>query len=251
MTAVQVNHGLEVDPQLVTVERVAQVCFHLEPLERTRLHARIEHGMPRSAVRLGPIQRQVGVAQDAIWANAAGRVRGDADAGADEHFAAFHHDRQSQRLGDPLGDLDGLLLVDDVLEQHREFVATEARGGVAGAQACIDAVGHLDQQRVARGVAQAVVDYLEAVQVEEQHRHLPALSLRARQGVSEPIAQQGAIGQAGQRVGEGQATELALECLALGDVAAGGDDAFDRSTKVAPRSSSGVWPQTDCAAGLA
>ena len=56
------------------------------------------------------------------------------------------------------------------VEQHGELVAAEPRHGVPGAQRGRDAAGERDQQVVADGVAEAVVDELEAVDVEEQDR---------------------------------------------------------------------------------
>ena len=54
-----------------------------------------------------------------------------------------------------------------VLEQHRELVAAEAGGGVAGAQAAPEPVGHDAEQLVAGAVAEAVVHGLEVVEVDE------------------------------------------------------------------------------------
>ena len=53
-----------------------------------------------------------------------------------------------------------------------------------------------------------VVDDLEVVQVEEQHRHLAAA---AREGVPKPVYEQHAVGEAGERVVERLVLELLLE----------------------------------------
>jgi hypothetical protein len=59
---------------------------------------------------------------------------------------------------------------------HRELVAAQAGHGVALAHAAAQALGGHAQQGVAQRVAQGVVDGLEAVQVDEVHRHLVALA---------------------------------------------------------------------------
>ena len=65
----------------------------------------------------------------------------------------------------------------------------------------------VDEQLVAGAVAEAVVDDLEAVEVEEQHGDArPALG--ARQGLREPVDEERPVGQAGERVVEGLAGEL-------------------------------------------
>jgi hypothetical protein len=66
-------------------------------------------------------------------------------------------------------------------------------------------------------VAQAVVDVLEVVQVDEQDGQVARG--RAGQGVLDPLGEQGPVGQAGQPVVERLVDELGLELLAVRDVA--------------------------------
>ena len=69
----------------------------------------------------------------------------------------------------------------DVVEQDRELVAAEPGDRVAGPQvAASSRRAKRDQQLVADGVAEAVVDELEAVEVEEQHGAAVAGSRSAR-----------------------------------------------------------------------
>ena len=114
------------------------------------------------------------------------------------------------------------------LEQQRELVAAEARERVARADdlaakrsaTCL-------QQLVAGVVAEAVVDLLEPVEVDEQHREDAPGALRARERLVEPVAEQGAVGEAGEPVVERLARQLLLEPDALGDVAGVEHDAAD------------------------
>ena len=85
-------------------------------------------------------------------------------------------------------------------EQHDdEFVAAHARHGVAVAHAGDQALGHVLQHAVAGGVAERVVDFLEVVEVDEQHRHLRVQALAVRGRLAHAVDQQQAVGQAGQR----------------------------------------------------
>ena len=59
-------------------------------------------------------------------------------------------------------------------QDDREFVAAEPGHDVGFAGAAADDAGRLDQRLAARQMAVAVVDLLEAVQVEEQQRQRPA-----------------------------------------------------------------------------
>ena len=190
----QVDHGLEIHPQLVAVQRMPQVRLDLQPLDRARLHAGVEHRVAGAPVRLGAVQRQIRVAQHGFRSIRERAAERDADAGAHKHFAPVEHHWQAQRLGDPLGDFLCLAFVDDVLDEHGELVATKSCGGVTGPQAQVDPVGHFDQQRVSKRVAQAVIHHFEAVQIEKQHRHLTLLTSRAFERVRQPVEQQRSIG---------------------------------------------------------
>ena len=64
-------------------------------------------------------------------------------------------------------------------------------------------------------MAQAVVDHLEAVQVDEQHGQLLAQAIAARDAVGDPIEKQSAVGQASQRVVKRAVAQLLLEHFAL------------------------------------
>jgi hypothetical protein len=132
---------------------------------------------------------------------------------------AVDHERPRQPLEDPLGHCGNLLVVAGVLDEHGELVPAEAGHGVAGPHAGVEPLGHLDQEPVAGGVAQAVVDLLEAVQVQEQHGHRGCFPPAPFEGVVDPVLEQGPVGQRGQVVVEGLVGQLVLELAALGDVA--------------------------------
>ena len=97
---------------------------------------------------------------------------GDPAADADADVAALAGDveRLAERRAQPAGGHRRLRLVGDAGAEDRELVAAEARDQVALADRAAQALGDLDQQPVAGLVAEAVVDDLEVVEVEEQHR---------------------------------------------------------------------------------
>ena len=73
-------------------------------------------------------------------------------------------------------------------------------------------LGHVAQQRVALGVAEGVVDFLEAVQVQEQHCQQRALAAQAggglRDGAGQRVHELAAVGQAGQVIVRGLVAQL-------------------------------------------
>ncbi len=79
-------------------------------------------------------------------------------------------------------ELRHLLLALDRRQQQQEFVAGDARQHVGVAQLAPEALGELDQQLVADGMAVIVVDVLEIVDVEEGERELVARRRAAAAG---------------------------------------------------------------------
>ena len=131
--------------------------------------------------------------------------------------------RQVERLGqlalDAVRHPGRVAGVADVVHQDRELVAAEPRHRVAGPHAPLDAPGDGPEQLVADAVAEAVVDDLEPVEVDEQHREaVLGAPLGAAEGAAEQVGEQRAVGEAGQGVVEGVVEQLLLRQLALGDV---------------------------------
>jgi hypothetical protein len=70
---------------------------------------------------------------------------------------------------DPLRDLLGAVVV-GIGHEHDELVTAVARNDVAGADVVLDRRGDVAQNAVAVGVSVPIVDRLELVEVEHQHR---------------------------------------------------------------------------------
>ena len=96
--------------------------------------------------------------------------QGDADADGEEDVAALDMERPAQVFEQPFGNRHGVFGVLHVFEQHHELVAAEPAEDVVGSQQRAQPLGESDQHLVARRVAEAVVDDLEVVQVEEHDR---------------------------------------------------------------------------------
>ena len=74
---------------------------------------------------------------------------------------------------------------------------------------------HLAQEAVARGLAEGLVDRLEAVDVHEHDRKCLVLAAEARQRVREPVTEAGPVGQTREVVVARHVRRAALEALAL------------------------------------
>ena len=103
-------------------------------------------------------------------------------------------------------------------EDHAELVAAEPADDVGVAQARAQQGRDRAEQLVAGGVAVAVVDVGEVVDVERQQRGGVAVALRVADDPLELLAEAPAVVQARERVVVGEPAQLALEALAIGDV---------------------------------
>ena len=115
----------------------------------------------------------------------------------------------------------------DVGDEDRELVAAHARDGVLLAEHRLQTRRDHPQQLVAEGVAERVVDELERIEVEEHHRHRRAGAARVRERHRQSVAEERAVGKAGEGVVVRLVLDLRLGEVALGDVAADGDDLDD------------------------
>ena len=136
----------------------------------------------------------------------------------DDDRPAVELDRPAQLGGQSLGGVGRVGDARDRFEEDRELVAALASGDVAGPDRAAQAMGDLDEEPVAGPVAERVVDDLEVVEVEEQHRDVRAAPPAALERPFEVLAEEDAVGQPGQRVVEGVVEELRLEPLVVGRV---------------------------------
>ena len=224
----QADDRLVEELELIGRQRALQVGAQLQALQHALVHLGLEEAVAALAVALGDVHRRVGVADQLVGVGHAvlGGDR-DAEAAAQRELLVGGGQRRADGLHDALGGVGRLLDALDVLQQDGELIAAEARGGVAGADRQRQALGHLAKHVVARGVAERVVDDLEVVEVDEDDPDAARLAAAARDRVADALDEQRAVGQAGDRVVERLVGELALEGLALADVARVEDDAAD------------------------
>ena len=134
-----------------------------------------------------------------------------------ETSARAQRERVLERVEHALGQRQRLAVALDVLGEDHELVAAEARDRVAVAHQLGQPLGDGDQQPVADVVSEVVVDRLELVEVDEQHRHDAVAAVQARERLARAVHQQQAVGQARERIVQ----RLALEPHAVGDVLGG------------------------------
>ncbi len=126
LARVQSHDGLVLDGELVAGDRALEVRLELETVAHGQVHARLEQRPAAAAVLLGPVHRQVGVAQEV--GRLARRAPGerDPDARTDEDPVALDGERVPEPLDDLLGRFGRRLQRAVLLEEHGELVAAEA-----------------------------------------------------------------------------------------------------------------------------
>src|SRR6266536_119647 len=199
-------------------------------------------GRPAAAVALGPVHGRVSGHHQLGRVAAIGGEDGNADAETDRPHLA----RDLERLLHRLQQLDrGGLGAGPVLlgEDHREFVPAEPGQGVGVAERALQAVGEAAQDLVAGLVAELVVDRLEAIEVEDQHRQPAAPAPGAAHRLVEAVVEEAAVGKAGEGVVGGAVEEVELMALAVVDVFDHGNEVVDGAVHVMDRAHGQAAPE--------
>ncbi len=139
----------------------------------------------------------------------------DADSGTDVVLLAGDDERPLERLDQAPGDGEGGIGGFEVVAEQRELVAAEASQRLGGAQRDLQPAGHRREQLVTGGVAEGVVDRLEVVEVDEEDGDRLVAAHQPGEGVLQPIEEQDAVGQAGERVVQRAMLGLALGARAV------------------------------------
>ena len=214
----QVDLGLVEQHKLPARIRLAQplqllaVGLHLPVVDG------VEHHMAVLARFLGQVHGLVGVAQQGVGIGGILRKQRQAQAGGGVDLRTIHQHRGGdggQRLAGQR--VAGIGAVQIGKQQHK-LIATQPRQRVIAAQHALEAFGHLHQQLVAHGVAVRVIHRLETVQIDVGHGQSPPGALRPGQRLIQPVAQQAAVGQAGEDVVVGHLVQGRFMGLELADV---------------------------------
>ena len=232
-----VDHRLVVQHQLVALDGLVQRAFQLELLAPAAGQLRAVDGRGVLALRLDREHGHVGIAHQVGHRAAVAREDGDAHAGGDEAFLPAHQHRVAHHFQDAVGHALRVALVADLGQQRDELVAAQAAHRLeravrarahrleralhhllAVAHAGTQALRHFHQQLVAGGMAERVVDDLEAVQVDQQERAGVAQPPRMLDRALHAPHQLAPVGQPGQRIEVGQVADAVFGDAAVGHV---------------------------------
>ena len=162
------------------------------------------------------------------------RIESDPDAGIDVQAVLFQRERRQQGSEDLLRRSFGARLI-GVEQDAGELIAAEPGHRIARAHDALQSRFHLLQQQVAVGMAEGVVDLLEAVQIHQQKGDLGAVTIRLPDRLTEAFAQQRAVRQTGQSVVVRLILQELFGTLAFGDVGMGADHPVRPAVRIAQR----------------
>ena len=161
---------------------------------------RIEERVAHFGVALSAIHGDVGLFEQRLVVAA----EGDPDARARIERRGAGLERPADLREQPLRDRDRVVRRHGLRQDDGELVAAEAGCRVSGPHRVLDALADLAQHRVAEVVSPAVVDPLEVVEVDVEQPGRVPLIVPQLDGVLEPLVEEGAVRQPGQRVVEGE-----------------------------------------------
>src|SRR4051794_15594769 len=165
----------------------------------------------------GAVHRAIGAAQRVVDA-VVGSEDGDADArGGDDVLSLDVRGLTRELALERRGDVTGALAV-GVWQEDGELVAAEARDHVARAQPLRDDLADVLEHLIAGVMSKRVIDGLEVVEVEHQHRSPLAIALDPTQLLLQRTLEEPAVVQPGQVIASSEALQLAVEPLSVGDV---------------------------------
>ncbi len=202
-TGGDVHHGLIKQAELTAVESQAEVRLQLLALLESPAQGAIEHHIAGPAAVLCLVHGQVGVPQQRFGAVVPADGDCDADAGTQDELLVADPERFCHGRQQAVGNGQQLVVAADFLAHDNEFVTAEAGGAVDRPQMTGQPLGGHPQQLVTGAVAGRVVDRLEAVQVDEDHRYRRAVPARPCEGLFQAVLQQPTVGEPRQAVVHG------------------------------------------------
>ena len=200
----EVDERLVVEAEFASLDRPPQVVLHVDPVHRLGGHRWLEDHAADRWIPLRADHCDPGLAEHLAGCRATGSPDGDPECGADEPLATTHRERRTETGADPVGDAARVVGVEDRVEDDPELVPTEAGHSVPWTEAASEALADRDQQAIADGVTDALVDDLEPVEVKEDDGdrvRVPGVGRCER--VSDPVGQELAIGEPRRRVVQG------------------------------------------------
>ncbi len=195
-----------------------------------------------AARRLGPVHGDVGAAQHLGRGPLPRRALDHAEAAAHGQLAAVDAQRGGEGGEDAVGEVGDVPLAAGAGGEGHELVPAEPGHHLVGpGDAALQPVRDLHEEPVAGGVAEAVVDDLEAVEVEVAEAEAGVVAGGER--LLQSLEEQGPVGESGEGVVGGLVAQAQMEQAPLGGVLQEGQLVLGAAVGVPEERDGEVGPQ--------
>ena len=184
--------------ELLHRDRFAKLRDHGDARADFRIHGIGEEPIGASTFRLRSVECDVGMGKQRLCVERFRSIDSDADARAAADSIAVDRERIADGLQDLVGEKGGVRRLLDADQDDGKLVAAEPSDRVGLANDRPEPLPHLLKQKIANGMAEGVVDILEVIEVEIQHRESLVTAARPGDCLLERLDEDAAICQAGQ-----------------------------------------------------
>jgi hypothetical protein len=188
----------------------ARATFALESATLAKEH-------DAAAAAFGGVHGLIGAAGQLVGALAMVRKDGNADAGGDRVPVAIDVEGFVDEVQSPVGDPSCRVSVTG-REDESELVAPESGDEIALSQVGPQPFAQLDEQPVAVMMTERVVDLLEAIEIQHEHRDRCSLVPGVVEPTAEAVREQAPIGETGEPVVQRLMAKRRCRERPLGDV---------------------------------
>ena len=209
MVADRRNLRLIVNRKLVRHQCVPQCRFQRLAAAQPLVHASLEKAGAIATVELRPVESDIRILQDSGGVTAVSRDLCDPDAGTHHGFRPLDLEGIGKAGQNALAQSLHIAGSGNAGHQYRKLVAAEPRHQISLTHAVAQSLGAVHQHLVSGCMAQTVVDFLEAIEVDAEHRGALAAAVHALQDLGQMVVESYPVGQSGERVMTGQKLNLA------------------------------------------
>ena len=199
-------------------ERAAKIELHVAALLRLTVHLALEETMHAAAIFLRAVQSEIGVAHQLLAALAVTGRQRNPDGSADHHLVAVEIIRCAQDVDQARGEAARLIRRDVGGKDDCELVPSEPGCEIIAADLTAQPLGHELQQPITDRMAKRIIDVLEQVEINAEHRDALVAALTAFQRLLQALLVELAVGQIGQAVMMGHIGDAGFGLATLGDV---------------------------------
>ncbi len=181
-------------------QRRAKARLEGEAKARLDAHRGVIDNVGVPAGCLGLVHGGVGVLEQRVHVLAVTGSDGDADARLHRKQTPGDAEWLGEHLQHALGEVGGLLLALDLVEEDGELVSSHPGQGVARPERRLQTAHDRLKEMVADGVTEAVVDALEAVQVDEHEGQPASRPSRFDEAERQAVVEEHPIADPGERI---------------------------------------------------